>query len=117
MESDSSADPDSQKCCICQGSCQSHFCSSCRKLCHPWCGKINSEDEEGYGCSVTCSKCEDADNLKAFGSGKSINYFAFCNLLITISLIRYQKKCRQLNNLHNCIRNMYYAIVVCLLDY
>ena len=65
MESDS-ADPDSQKYCICQGSCQSHFCFSCRKLCHPWCGKINSQDEEGYGCSVTSSKCEDADNLKAF---------------------------------------------------
>ena len=73
MKSDS-ADPDSQKCCICQGSCQSHFCPSCRKLCHPWCGKINSEDEEGYGYSVTCSICKNADNLKAPGSGKSINY-------------------------------------------
>lgn len=64
-------DPDSQKCCICQGSCQSHFCSSCQKLCHPWCGK-SSVDEEGYGCSITCSSCEDANNLKVSGSGKSI---------------------------------------------
>ena len=50
-------------CCVCQGNVQSHFCFKCRSPCHPFCGKVDRENE-GYGTTLTCPHCEEAEELQ-----------------------------------------------------
>ena len=46
--------PANSKCNVCHGDCTSHHCISCKKLCHPFCGK---PIDEGYGGGVICDNC------------------------------------------------------------
>ncbi len=44
---------DSQ-CSVCYGNCTLHYCISCKKLSHPFCGK---PVDEGYCGGVVCNNC------------------------------------------------------------
>lgn len=45
-----------QCCCVCSLPAQSHSCSKCKRICHPFCGTAVNE---GYGASVICSLCSE----------------------------------------------------------
>ena len=52
------AGEDTHPCGVCSKSCvPAHKCLKCKKPNHVFCG-IESEEEEGYGQSVLCFKCD-----------------------------------------------------------
>lgn len=51
-------------CCVCDNeSTGAQTCSKCNKIVHVTCG-ISYEDDEGFGCQVTCNHCVNEENIR-----------------------------------------------------
>ena len=83
-------------CSVCGGHCESHHCSSCKKLCHPFCGK-GGEEEEGYGGEVICFPCLAKEKVDVEKGKHFRNLFqVFLIAIFTKGCITIPKKLRYL---------------------
>ncbi len=62
-------DDDEKHICVsCKEECGNHRCKVCQNFCHaipPCCSASPDDEEEGYGKSVTCSKCEKSKSVNS----------------------------------------------------